>query len=53
MKDREIQKIRGNPEDVATVFETMGKSLAWSIRKGLEHGQDLETIVRKFVDRNI
>lgn len=53
MKEKELEKIRNNPEDVAILFETMGKSLAWSIRKGLEHGHDLETIVIKFIARNI
>lgn len=53
MGGRELEKIRENPEDVAAVFELMHASLAWSIRKGLEHGQDLETIIQKFIMRNI
>lgn len=53
MKDKELEKIRGNPEAVAEVLEIMHKSLAWSIRKGLEHGQDFQEIVTKFVVRNI
>lgn len=53
MEEKELEKIRNNPEDVAIIFETMGKSLAWSIRKGLEHGEDFEVIIRKFVARNI
>ena len=56
MKSREqweLEKIRQNPEDVATVLEVMGDSLAWTVRKGLEHGEDFSAIVRKFVARNI
>lgn len=52
-KQQELQKIRENPEDVATVLEVMAESLAWTVKKGLEHGQDFSEIVRKFVARNI
>lgn len=52
-EQQELQKIRENPEDVALVLEIMGESLAWTVRKGLEHGQDFQEIVRKFVARNI
>lgn len=52
-KQQELEKIRKNPEDVALVIETMARSLAWTVRKGLEHGQDFSEIVRKFVSRNI
>lgn len=52
-EQQELEKIKNNPEDVALVLEIMHKSLAWSVKKGLEHGQNLETIVRKFIARNI
>ena len=52
-RERELEKIRQNPEDVALVLETMARSLAWTVKKGLEHGQDFSEIVRKFVARNI
>ena len=52
-EQQELQKIHENPEDVALVLEVMGESLAWTVRKGLEHGQDFQEIVRKFVARNI
>lgn len=53
MREQELEKIKKNPEDVALVLETMARSLAWTVRKGLEHGEDFSEIVRKFVARNI
>ena len=53
MKEQELEKIKNNPEDAALVIETMGRSLAWTVKKGLEHGQDFQEIVAKFVARNI
>lgn len=53
MKEQELERIKNNPEDVATVIETMARSLAWTVKKGLEHGEDFSEIVRKFVSRNI
>lgn len=52
-KQQELERIRKNPEDVATVLEVMGETLAWTVKKGMEHGQDFQEIVRKFVARNI
>ena len=53
MREQELEKIKKNPEDVATVLETMARSLAWAVKKGLEHGEDFQEIVTKFVARNI
>lgn len=52
-RERELEKIQQNQKDVALVLETMGRSLAWAVRKGLEHGEDFQAIVTKFVSRNI
>ena len=52
-EQQELQKIRENPEDVALVIEIMARSLAWAVKKGLEHGEDFQAIVTKFVSRNI
>lgn len=52
-KQQELERIKNNPEDVALVLEVMAESLAWTVKKGLEHGQDFSEIVRKFVARNI
>lgn len=52
-KQLELRRIQENPEDVATVLEVMGDSLAWTVRKGLEHGEDFQRIILKFVSRNI
>lgn len=52
-KQQELRKIQENPEDVALVIETMARSLAWTVKKGLEHGQDFQEIVMKFIVRNI
>ena len=53
MKEQELERIKNNPEDVALVIETMARSLAWTVKKGLEHGQDFQKIVMKFIVRNI
>lgn len=52
-KQQELEKIQQNPEDTALVIETMARSLAWAVKKGLEHGEDFSEIVTKFVARNI
>ena len=52
-KQQELEKIQQNPEDTALVIEIMAGSLAWAVKKGLEHGEDFSEIVRKFVARNI
>ena len=52
-EQRELEKIRNNPEAAALVIKCMPKSLAWAVKKGLEHGEDFTSIVVKFVSRNM
>lgn len=49
----ELQKIRENPEDTALVIEIMAGSLAQAVLKGLQHGEEFQAIITKFVSRNL